>query len=288
MLKQLLGSIAHCKFDKILINEINIIVVDNDIAKTAEEVITNLNLGKYFLNRIHYYDYPSKGLANVRNELLGKALKFNPDFIIFIDDDEFVTENWINELVKTIIFNNADAARGPVIAKIEYPVSKYIATLFERENYENNAQISTWTTGNLILRRTSLERHKIWFDKRFNSVGSEDTYFGFQMASKGATIHWAANAVVYEIIPKKRTTIKWFIRRKYRGANMYMFILKLEKSYLNILKKIIVSVLYIIIGSFSFILILMPVKIKYWGILKLSEGIGGLTGLFNIQYQEYK
>ena len=52
-----------------------------------------------------------------RNELLNKALLFNPDFIIFIDDYEFVTPYWLIELLTTIINNNANATRGPVIAK---------------------------------------------------------------------------------------------------------------------------------------------------------------------------
>lgn len=288
MLKQLIHSIAQCNVDKSIINNINIIVVDNDADKTAEIVIDNLKAENKKMYALHYYNYAVKGLANVRNELIIRALQFKPDFLVFIDDDEYVTENWINELVKTVIINNADAARGPVLAKITNPVPKGIAKLLEREKHENNTQLLLWTTGNLILRRTSLEKYNVWFDKRFNSTGSEDTFFGIQMAKKGATIFWAANAVTYEVIPKKRTQLKWFIGRAYRGGGMYMFILKLEKDYLRIANKVLISFLYILAGILSSVFVLFPTKFKYWGILKLSDGIGALAGLLNIHYKEYK
>lgn len=288
MLKKLIVSIAECNVDKTLIQGVSLIVVDNDIDKTAEKIV--LELLEEFSNvfNLHYYNYPLKGLSNVRNELLRKSLALHPDFIVFIDDDEFVTTEWLNELVNTIEINQADAARGPVIAKLNNPVSKYILRLFERERHKNNDQLATWTTGNLILRRTSLEKYNIWFDNRFNSVGSEDTYFGVQMAKKGAIIFWSEKAIAFETIPEKRTEIKWFVNRVYRGATMFTFILKLEKNYFELAKKILVSFFYIAFGLSALVLYVVPIRYKYLGILKLSEGVGGLAGLFNLQYNEYK
>jgi hypothetical protein len=64
--------------------------------------------------------------------------------------------------------------------------------------------------------------------------------------------------------------------------------LKLEKQYLRIVKKILISLIYILGGIFGTLLIPIPVKRRYGGILMLSEGVGGLTGLFNMLYFEYK
>ena len=288
MLKQLLDSIKLCRIDESLINEINIVVVDNDVDKTAEKLIGFLKKPGDKLFQLHYNSYAVKGLANVRNELIDIALQFKPDFIVFIDDDEFVTENWLNELLITIIANNADAARGPVFTKLMNSVPKSVDYLLKRENYKNNTQLATWTTGNLILRRTSLEKYKVRFDKRFNSTGSEDTFFGRQMAQKGATIFWAANAIAYEMIPEKRTKINWFIARAYRGAGTYIYILKLEKEYLKIANKVLISIVYILFGLFTSIFIFLPYKEKYWGVLKIADGIGALAGLFNFHYNEYE
>jgi glycosyltransferase involved in cell wall biosynthesis len=288
LLRQLLESINRCNVDKTIVGSIQILVVDNDAERTAELVIDDMNKLGHCRHKLHYYNYAVKGLANVRNEMIDRGLELNPDFLVFIDDDEYVTENWINELVTTVINNNADAARGPVFAKQTNSVPESISVLLERENYENNTRLSKWTTGNLIIRRTSLEKFNVRFDKRFNSTGSEDTYFGMQMSKLGATIYWAAHAVTYEVIPAKRTRLMWFIRRAYRSADMYMFILKLEKDYLRIFKKILVSFAYIFSGIIASVLLFFPVKYRYWGILKVSDGIGALAGLLNIHYNEYK
>lgn len=288
MLRQLIDTISKCMIDKSLIKSINIVVVDNDVEKTAQELITKLKIEYQTFFDLHYHNYSIKGLANVRNELITRAMELNPDFLVFIDDDEYVTENWLVELLKTVIENDGDAARGPVLPKYDNKVSISMEALLERESYANNTLLGHWTTGNLIIRRTSLDKYNVRFDKRFNSTGSEDYFFGRQMAAKGAKIYWAANAITYEIIPEKRTELNWFLKRAYRGAGMYMFVLKLEKDYVKIANKIIISVVYIFVGLFSLILIIFPIRKRFWGIMKIADGIGALTAVFNLHYNEYK
>jgi succinoglycan biosynthesis protein ExoM len=288
MLKKLVLSIIGCNLDRKIINDVSIIIVDNDIDKSAEPVINELIEGVQTTYKIDYYNHPFKGIANVRNELIRRAWLLNPDFIVFIDDDEYVTSEWLNELVKTIISNNSDAVRGPVLAELDKKVPEYISCWFRRESYANNSQIYSITTGNLIIRFSSLKKYDIWFDSRFNIMGSSDTYFGIQIFKKEAKVNWAANAIAYETIPENRANLIWLIKRKYRLASTYTFVLKLGKEYLRLVKKIIVSLIYIIVGFSAIVLILIPVKHKYWGILKLTEGIGGMAGLGNLLYQEYK
>jgi succinoglycan biosynthesis protein ExoM len=288
ILRLLLDSISKNNFDKSLIQSIDVVVVDNDADRTAEVVINDLKRDINLPYQLQYYNYTIKGLSHVRNELLRRGLSLNPDFLIFIDDDEYVTTEWMNELLRTIIHNNADAARGPVFVKISGHIPQDISKLFVRENYPNNTRLSKWATGNLILRRTSLEKYNVWFDERFSKSGSEDFYFGIQMAKKGASIFWAAHAVTYEIIPDARANVQWLIKRKYRSASTFMYIMVLEKSYLKIIKKIGVSFAYIIAGIPALLMLLSPIKKNYWGIMKLYEGVGGLAGLFDIQYREYK
>jgi succinoglycan biosynthesis protein ExoM len=183
--------------------------------------------------------------------------------------------------------NNADAARGPVFAKLEVNTSKYIALYFRRENYPDNCHIYRLTTGNLILRCESLERFDLWFDKRFNFTGAEDSFFGVQLMKKGATFCWAAKAIAYETIPDKRATLSWLIKRNYNGASNYSYILKLEKEYFLLVKKTFVSGAYLLIGGMALLILPFPFLSRYWGILKISEAIGGFAGLFSIHFNEY-
>lgn len=287
MLKKLIYSIFENKIDRLLINDVSLIIVDNDKDKTAEIIVNEIKEGSDRNYKLLYFNNPVKGLSNVRNELLSKAMLQNPDFIIFIDDDEFVTSNWLYELLTTIINNEADVVLGPVTAKLDESVSKYIAYFFRRKEYPDNSKIYSLATGNLILRRKSLEKYKVRFDNRFNSTGSEDSFFGVQLMQKGATIYWAAKAIAYETIPDNRATLKWLIKRMYNGAVSYTYILKIEKKYFALLRKTIISGGYFLIGIIAFPIVLFPFRWKYWGILKISEGVGGFAGLFSILFHEY-
>lgn len=287
-LQKLLGSIAQCSFDPALLKRIEIVVVDNDAERSALAVVEQFKTEWNGRLPVYYYSYLYKGLAHVRNELLRKALALQPDFIVFVDDDEYVTPAWLLELVHTILHNQSDSARGPVIAKLSEQTPPAISWFFRRESFRNNEQLSTWTTGNLIIRRESLQRHNIWFDHRFNRTGSEDGYFGVQMSKKGATIHWAANAVAYEVIPKSRANLRWLVKRTFRLSSTFVYILLLEKQYIRLGRKLLVSGLYILLGLPALLLTALPGKRKYWGVVKLAEGAGGFAGLLTIRYPEYK
>lgn len=288
MLKSLLLSIKNCSINSSLIEEINIVVVDNDIQKSAEETIQKLILEHPDYKNVRYHNFTEKGLSNVRNEMLKKAFEYTPDFIVFIDDDERVSSEWLNELVKVIVNNNADVARGPVLVNMEVEVPDSISCWFTRENYPDNYLLNTLTSGNLIMRYSSILSFGIWFDMRFNTTGSEDSFFGKQLLKKGAKMHWAAHAIAYETIPKSRATLHWLILRNYREAGTFTYILKVEKQYFKLLKKTMISFLYVLVGILTSVLIVLPIKKRYWGVLKISEGLGGIAGLGNKIYNEYK
>jgi hypothetical protein len=63
--------------------------------------------------------------------------------------------------------------------------------------------------------------------------------------------------------------------------------LKLEKNYFGLLKKTLINVAYFLIGGMALVVMPFPIKWKYWGILKISESIGGFAGLFGIRFHEY-
>ena len=168
MLRKLILSIADLNIDKALIHSVSILVVDNDIEKTAEETINKLIIETDGIHKLYYFNYAVKGLSNVRNELLRKSFELTSDFIVFIDDDEFVTREWLNELVKTMINNNADVVRGPAFAELDDYIPDHVACWFKRENFPDNLKLNTLTTGNLILRTSSLQKYNVWFDNRFN------------------------------------------------------------------------------------------------------------------------
>jgi succinoglycan biosynthesis protein ExoM len=288
MLEVLLQSLTECNLNKSLINNVVIIIVDNDIERTAEGIVLKLKESYNGTILIEYSNYAVKGLSNVRNELLHRAFLFKPDFIAFIDDDEYVSPQWLNELVKTLFDNSGDMVVGPVISVFDSNIPVSLTCWFERKKFNNNARIYFIATNNLLIRTELLLKNNIWFDVRFNRTGAEDSYFGQQLLNNGAAIYWAANAVVYETVSENRISINWLIKRYFNGANTYTFILKIEKKYSELLRKTLISMFYIIAGIFALLLVVFPIKRKYWGIIKLAEGTGGFAGLLSIKYYEYK
>ena len=288
MLKKLVLSIFGCNLNESLIREVSIIIVDNDALKSAESVVNELK-GKHAAKyEISYFSYPVQGLSNVRNELLKNGIKQNPDFLIFVDDDEYVTPDWLNELVGTIIINNGDMTMGPVNSVVSKKIPGYISCWLDRADYVNNSRLNFIRTGNLIIRLKSLLERSIWFDPRFNKTGGEDSYFGHQMIKAGAKVYWASNAVAFETVPDNRANIKWISKRYYNAANKFAFRLKIEKNSSKILKKILISLVNIIIGFCALVLTPFPFKKRYWGLLKIAEGSGGIAGFLSIRYEEYK
>lgn len=287
MLDKLLQSIFACHLDPALIKKLDIVIMDNDEEKTGEQTTdkwvkkNNPSLG------LHYFNCPAKGLSNVRNEIINKALPLEPDYIASVDDDQFVTPNWLNELIATVVNNRGDFALGPVIPIFETFVSPAIAQWFGVQKFNDQQVMSFLETPNLIMRVQFLKDHQLRFDTRFNTLGAEDTYFGVSALKKGANIFWAANAAVYETIPAQRATLQWLIKRRFRVANTYTYIMLLEKRYSRVLKKILVNFFYLFVGALAMVLTPIGFKYRYFGVLKIAESFGGFAGLLNIKFHEY-
>jgi succinoglycan biosynthesis protein ExoM len=288
MLKKLILSIIGNQIDKTLIRNINIIVVDNDIERTAEGITNELKTVYADRFTLIYHNYPKKGLSYVRNEIFRKALECSPDYILCIDDDEYATTEWIMQLLLSITTNKGDIAMGPVIPEIESPVSSAISYWFKSPLIINNQELDYFESGNFIICTKFLVKNDLEFDPRFNLTGAEDSYFGVMALKKGAKIFRAGGAVAYETISENRATLNWLIKRFYRGALTYSHILILEKKYLKILKKLLVNVVNIIAGIISLILLPFQSKYRYWGILKISESAGSFAGMAGIKYHEYE
>ena len=287
LLKKLVLSISKNEIDKTIIRPVPILIVDNDSEKSAKVISDELRTISLDGFKVLYYNYPVKGLSNVRNELFKRALKLKPDYIVSIDDDEFVSSRWLNQLLLTIVENKGDIALGPVIPAFEKRTPKYISYWFEEYDFLNNQKVNYYKSGNYIICTKFLIKYNLKFDERFNTSGGEDSYFGLTAMNKGARIYWAKEAIAYEGIPDSRTKTSWLIERSYRGAINFVRRMKLEKQKFKLLKKVIISLFYIIVGVIGIIALLLPIKKRLFGILKLSEGIGGFAGILNIKYDGY-
>jgi len=287
MLAKLVRSIYNCERNDRLIGSIDLLIVDNDKEASAKKIAEEIKLECPVNFGFQYHNFTEKGLSKVRNEILSKASEMAPDYIVFVDDDEYVAPDWLNELVSTVVEHEAEIAQGPNIPVFEEETIPYLACWQQHMDFEHHTEIKDFETNNAIVKMKFITDNNLVFDERFNVTGGEDSFFGIQAMKKGAKNIWSKKAIVYENIPAARTKLKWLFKRIYRGATTYSYTLKLEKDYLGLLKKFIVSILYIIVGFLTLPTILFPFKKKYWSFFKLVEGVGGLAGLLSIRYKEY-
>ncbi len=287
LLKKLIYSIFDLELDNKYIDKVDVVVVDNDKSETAKDVIMELMDFKPKDMSLNYFSNSDKGLSYVRNEILRQSMKFNPDFIAMVDDDEFVTNMWLIELIKTKIYYKADIVQGPNLPVFEKEIPKNLAHWFSNYKSYINPEIKHVATNNMLISANFLVKHNLSFDNRFNKTGGEDTFFGVQAMKYNARIYWSEKAIVYESIPAERSTLKWLMLRIYRSSATFTYILKIQKLKLKIVKKIIVSALYLIFGVLGLLLLPFPIKYRYWGLFKLCESFGGIGGIFSLRYNEY-
>ncbi|MRI02602.1 glycosyltransferase [Kriegella sp. EG-1] len=287
MLAKLVRSIYLSNFDSLIISKIDILVVDNDIDKTAEKIANDLinNCPKNF--NFIYHSYAIKGLSNVRNEILKQAYNLNPKYIVFVDDDEYVTKDWLNELVSLAEKNDADIVQGPNIPVFESKIKDSISQHFNYLDFNHNQEISDFESNNVLLKTKFVINNNLSFDERFNITGGEDSYFGIQAMKKKAKNYWSKKAIVYETIPNSRANLSWLIKRTFRSASTYTYMLKLQNNFQQLIKKVAVSLFYLLTGIVALPFTLIPFKNRFWGILAISDSLGALSGMLNLRYNEY-
>ncbi|WP_298480340.1 glycosyltransferase [uncultured Maribacter sp.] len=289
LLEKLIKSIYASKLDYNLVCGIDIVVVDNDIEKSAKPIINKLSTYAPKSFKIYYFNEPTKGLSYVRNEILKQAFKFNSKFIVCVDDDEHVVAEWLIELTKTIIHNKGDFAIGPVLPEFVNQPPLYISKWFYRKNHDNNKQLyDFFGGGNLIMKTEFLKKNNLSYDNRFNTTGGEDSYFGLEALKKDAKVFWAKKALAYETIGNDRANIYWLFKRAFRGGNTYTYILIVERMYFLLLKKIIINIFRICIGIPLLLLLLFPIKNKYHVLFKfIATSLGSFAAILKIKFHEY-
>lgn len=216
LLRELLGGIAQLTFRQGLAPQIEIVVVDNDPMRTAERIC------KASERRwpIKYFVEECRGIAQVRNRAVQEAGAV--DFLVFIDDDEVPTPEWLDELLSAQHRFQADVVAGPVVPKFSPHVAQWVKAsgLFDRPSFSTGHSLDKCSAGNVLVRRKVFLTVPT-FDDRFNLSGGEDTQFFLRVRKAGHSIIWSQEAVVQESIPLERGNFAWILRRGYQYGNSW-------------------------------------------------------------------
>lgn len=285
LLRRLLIGVSRLDFRKLPVPEITVIVVDNDVSRSAEEVCAEIQLPwpkKYVVES-------QRGLANVRNRAVFEA--GNPDFIAFLDDDEVPTPFWLDELLSTYFKFDADVVAGPVFADYAPDVPNWVVggDFFVRATFPTGHSMDKCSSNNVLIRRVVFDRVSSFSDN-FELTGAEDTEFFMRVRRAGFKIVWANDAIVHEAISATRANFGWLLRRSYRLGNSWSLcelsvdgsfrtgLIRLLKGSARMVKGLAMVLISPILGKSGFVRALQTI----W------HGAGELSGIAGHRYQEYQ
>ncbi len=192
--------IAPCKTD-------SIVVVDNG-SQSVQDLVDSFRS----VLPIEYVRLLQSDLVKARNCSLRHGLRYKPEFLVFIDDDEVPSSGWLSALLSTMTVSGADFAVGPVNPKFSVTPPSWAPEFFKKTG-------ETFCTSNLIIRSSVVHSdEERWFQPRFSSTGGEDGDFLRRLAASGAKHTVAHAAVVFENIPPERVTARYLWRRGFRDG----------------------------------------------------------------------
>lgn len=181
-----------------------------------------------FKNSKYKYEKLNKniGRAKIRNLLARKAL-FN--YILFIDGDSGILDNFIQNFISEILKNPNHIIYGGTLHqnpsrsnKLRFSYSKQ----FEYHEFakRNIAPYSNFRTNNFVSPSYILE--KIPFNESLTKYGHEDSFFSFQLEENKINLTHIKNPVIHL---ESDTNIE-FIKKTKAGLDNLIF---LEKQYPN-------------------------------------------------------
>ncbi len=269
--------------------ELEIIVVDNDSSRSAEEVCNALRPALQW--PLRYDVEPRRGIPFARNKAVACALE-TADFVAFIDDDEAPEPNWLDELLNVQRTYDADVVTGPVVPRFPDQVPTWIirGRFFETPRHHTGRRMDVAYTHNVLARSDVYRNMEMVFDERTARTGWDDSHFFRRVRQAGFSIVWADAAVVHEWIPKSRACFRWLVQRSFRSGNGLGFItLDLGSAWSGRLMLTAKAAVWIAMGILLAPLGLLAGRhVFVRGVRYIAYGAGYLASIAGTRYEEYK
>jgi succinoglycan biosynthesis protein ExoM len=284
LLGKLLHSLCQQTLDEDM--EVHIVVVDNDAAGSACEVVERYATTGDM--NVRYEKEPVQNIALARNRALSLC---GGDYIAFIDDDEEATSEWLRHLLHTARKFETDTVFGPVVPVYPDNTPKWVrrGRYFERARYRTGTLCPHGSTNNVLVSRKTLVATGVQFDQAYGRTGGEDTNFFYRLGQRGARMVWCDEALVHEAVPEDRMTPTWLIKRAYRGGQMHARLFISSKPPRARVLWVVQRVTYLTAAVLALPLAWLWGKEKGVRVLmKISSNFGHLTSLTGRFYEGYR
>lgn len=168
---------------------------------------------------IHYVLEPEMGIPFARNRCGTFAADAGYDRLLYIDDDEVAHEGWLRRMVEATKAYPAEVHYGRVV--YTYPPVTPSWMIPDHANKRPTGSELRKAEGHNTFVDTAVFRKDgfgLSFDGGMRFSGGSDTDFFSRVHDAGGKIVWIAEAVVEELVPENRVTLRWQLHRTFRVA----------------------------------------------------------------------
>ncbi|CDM25444.1 glycosyl transferase, family 2 [Castellaniella defragrans 65Phen] len=217
-----IDALLHALYRQTALRRVReIIVVDNDPGRSAAPVLERHAAScPVPLVAAHC---PEPNISLARNTAIRQA---SGDWIAIIDDDETPVAGWLQHLIELAQAQAADGVFGPVVPVYPDATPAWIieGRYFERRRLPTGALVprTDVRSGNVLLRRSLLLQEPGPFDPAFGLTGGSDTLLFCRLLDRRARFLWCDEAVVHEPVEPGRATLRWLLKRAYRGGQSFI------------------------------------------------------------------
>ncbi len=274
-----------------------VLVVDNDPDGGAADVVRSLDQPN-----VTYVHEPAPGIAAARNRALRAA--GSAEVLVFIDDDEWPCEHWLDLLLAGYGRDDRGDRRGrptgvsgPVVTTYETPPARWMLAgrFFDRPRPPTGTILVAAATNNLLLDLAQVRALGVEFDEAYSLSGGSDTLFTRQLVARGGRLVWCDEAEVVDTLPASRSSLGWVLRRGMRiGITWSRTSLDLAGSgpargwertgaTLGGLGRVVSGV-----GQLAAGLVTGSPYRQARGLKAVARGVGLLLGAYGVRYPEYR
>lgn len=255
VLPEALVSLRHMELRPGLAYEV--LVVDNDPQQSARQIVAAEQPQWCEPRSLRYIHEPQAGLSYVRNRGMDEALG---DIVGFLDDDIFISPNWLNDIVGVFERTGADCVGARTV--VHWDGQPEPAVLACQDSLVNNAMPGEefevrgdclFGGGNMAIRR-SLVDEGFRFDHGLGRIGNvllsgEDTEAIRRLRDGGKRLWFCGSAVMHHRTGGERLTAAYYIRRAYWMGLSYALVdrytrgktLQMASALLRFIKTVLVT-----------------------------------------------
>ena len=219
LLARLLDRLTEVEREAEGLAEIAVVIVDDDITRSAESVAAAA--AHRFARGLRYHCSASGNISVARNAALDLGSETG-DWLALTDDDCMPDVGWLRELITVQRRYGADLVTGACMDVLAAGAPAWLRDEpFLEQPIEANdgAEAEMGYIKNVLIAVEVIGRYELRFDPAFGGTGGEDAMFFYRAEERGVQHRHAEKALVLEEIPLERSSLSYALRRRFWYGN---------------------------------------------------------------------